>query len=137
MDGAPETTDESREVVKDYMNYMVCHDGSEASVQTLETVYKGLLKEKDHINVANVWSLEKEDYLEYSLKHANIKTMTDAHLIGIKKRYAWYDHEMQPGDTAKSLLLEMASLYKADVLVTGFHGRKGIKEDPTIMGTAV
>lgn len=44
---------------------------------------------------------------------------------------------MQAGDSAKSLLLEMASLYKADILVTGYHGRKGIKEDPTIMGTAV
>ena len=45
----------------------------------------------------------------------------------IKKRYTWYDHEMQAGDSAKSLLLEMAGLYKADLLVTGYHGRKGIK----------
>ena len=63
--------------------------------------------------------------------------MTDAHLIGIKKRYTWYDHEMQPGDSAKSLLLEMSNLYNADLLVTGYHGRKGEKVDPTIMGTAV
>jgi nucleotide-binding universal stress UspA family protein len=109
------------------LHYMVCHDGSEASVQALDTVYKGMLKEPDHISVANVWSMDKEDYLDYSLKHANIKTMTDAHLIGIKKRYTWYDHEMQAGDSAKSLLLEMAGLYNADLLVTGYHGRKGIK----------
>ena len=116
---------------------MVCHDGSEASKQALETVYKGILKDEDSISVANVWSIEKEEYLPHDLQHANIKTMTDAHLIGIKKRYKWYDHEMQPGDTAKSLLIEMAQQHGADVLVTGYHGRKGEKLDPTIMGTAI
>lgn len=44
---------------------------------------------------------------------------------------------MQPGETAKGLLLEMAGLYKADVMVVGFHGRKGVKADVTIMGSAV
>ena len=31
----------------------------------------------------------------------------------------------------------MAVENQADVMVTGHHGRKGIKEDPTVMGTAV
>ena len=44
---------------------------------------------------------------------------------------------MQPKESAKSLLLDMASLYKADIMVVGFHGRKGQKEDVTIMGSAV
>jgi hypothetical protein len=96
-----------------------------------------MLKDVDSICVSNVWSIEKEGYLHHDLKHDNIKTMTDAHLIGIKKRYAWYDHEMQAGDSAKSLLIEMAQLHSADILVTGYHGRKGPKEDPTIMGTAI
>lgn len=96
-----------------------------------------MLKEEDHLMVANVWSQEKEEYLDYKLKHANIKTMTDAHLITIKKRYNWIDHQMKEGDSAKSLLIEMASLYHADILVCGYHGRKGPKEDPTVMGTAV
>lgn len=119
------------------IKYMVCHDGSDASIQALETVYKGMLKDVDSIGVANVWNIEKEGYLHHDLKHENIKTMTDAHLIGIKKRYAWYDHEMQAGDSAKSLLIEMAQLHSADILVTGYHGRKGPKEDPTIMGSAI
>jgi hypothetical protein len=75
--------------------------------------------------------------LQHDLQHAQIKTMTSAHLIGIKKRYAWYDQEMKEGDTAKSLLLEMARQPGADIMVTGYHGRKGQKEDPTIMGSAV
>ena len=119
------------------LRYMVCHDGSEASVEALDTVYKGMLKDDDHLMVANVWSLDKEEYLDHRLKHANIKTMTDAHLITIKKRYFWYDHQMQQEDSAKSLLIEMSSLYHADILVCGYHGRKGPKEDPTVMGTAV
>ena len=26
---------------------------------------------------------------------------------------------------------------KSDITVVGFHGRKGIKDDPTVMGSAV
>ena len=39
--------------------------------------------------------------------------------------------------TAKQLLLAIADEDKADVTVVGYHGRKGVKEDPTVMGTAV
>ena len=116
---------------------MVCHDGSQASINALNTVYKGMMKDKDHLSVANVWSIEKEEYLKYDLKHQYIKETTEAHCSGIGKRYTWYDHEMQQGDSAKSLLLEMSNIHHADLMVTGYHGRKGPKEDPTVMGTAV
>ena len=42
-----------------------------------------------------------------------------------------------PNNTAKKILQRMAVENNADVLVTGHHGRKGEKEDPTVMGTAV
>ena len=42
-----------------------------------------------------------------------------------------------PNNTAKEILQRMAVENNADVLVTGSHGRKGEKEDPTVMGTAV
>tara|TARA_B110000285_G_C15075120_1_gene590280 strand:- start:850 stop:987 length:138 start_codon:yes stop_codon:yes gene_type:complete len=38
------------------INFFVCHDGSEASVQALETVHYGVMKEIDNIVAANVWS---------------------------------------------------------------------------------
>jgi hypothetical protein len=41
------------------------------------------------------------------------------------------------GDDAKTLLNLMAKENKADLAVVGYHGRKGPKEDPTIMGSAV
>jgi nucleotide-binding universal stress UspA family protein len=31
----------------------------------------------------------------------------------------------------------MANIHHADILVTGYHGRKGPKEDPTVMGSNV
>lgn len=39
--------------------------------------------------------------------------------------------------SAKEMLQTMAVENNADIIVTGFHGRKGQKEDPTVMGTAV
>ena len=42
-----------------------------------------------------------------------------------------------PDDNAKELLQMMAVENNVDVIVTGFHGRKGKKADPTVMGTAV
>ena len=44
---------------------MVCHDGSDASTVALDTVSKGLLKETDKLSVANIWNLEKEEYLKF------------------------------------------------------------------------
>ena len=41
------------------------------------------------------------------------------------------------GDTAKELLNQIAFENKVDLAVVGYHGRKGPKEDPTVMGTAV
>jgi len=41
------------------------------------------------------------------------------------------------GDTAKNLLNLMAKENKVDLAVVGYHGRKGPKDDPTVMGSAV
>ena len=35
------------------------------------------------------------------------------------------------------VLNSIADEYKADLTVVGFHGRKGPKDDPTVMGSAV
>ena len=41
------------------------------------------------------------------------------------------------GPTAKELLNDAAGRLNANVCVVGYHGRKGPKKDPTVMGTAV
>lgn len=35
------------------------------------------------------------------------------------------------------VLTNMAKEWKVDITVTGYHGRKGPKEDPTVMGSAI
>lgn len=41
------------------------------------------------------------------------------------------------GDSAKELLNQIAFDNKVDLTVVGYHGRKGPKDDPTVMGSAV
>jgi len=53
---------------------MVCHDGSEASIQALNTTTSGYMGENDHLYVAHAFSREKEDYLTWNLKKDYIKT---------------------------------------------------------------
>jgi len=43
----------------------------------------------------------------------------------------------EKGETPKQVLNRMALDHKVDITVVGFHGRKGPKDDPTVMGSAV
>ena len=48
---------------------MVCTDGSDASIQAVETTKNGYMNEKkDFLYVAHCYSLEKNEYLTYKLK---------------------------------------------------------------------
>lgn len=46
------------------LRWMICHDGSPASIDAINTVHYGLLGEHDILNVANIWNKEKEEYLK-------------------------------------------------------------------------
>jgi hypothetical protein len=63
--------------------------------------------------------------------------MCDTGGIALGKRYFWEEMAKEKeGQTAKELLNQISSEKKADVCVVGYHGRKGPKNDPSIMGTA-
>jgi nucleotide-binding universal stress UspA family protein len=51
---------------------MLCHDGSQASIDALETISHGMMKNNDTLTCANVWSHEKEQKLDYRMKHENV-----------------------------------------------------------------
>ena len=91
------------------------------------------------IVVAHVWNKEKNEYLEEKLKETYIKQWADAECIALGDRYTYWSKEMvtDEGKTAKELLNDGAAELNCDVAVVGMHGRKGLKADPTIMGTAV
>ena len=119
------------------MNYVVCHDGSEASEQALKTITKGLLRKEDHLNVATAWSHEKEEYLPYNYKLEYIRDQITTNHLYLGDRFKFIDQEIKKNEKAKGVLNSIAKDYKADITVVGFHGRKGPKDDPTVMGSAV
>lgn len=119
---------------------MVCHDGSKASCDALTETFGSLMKEHDHLTVAHVFDLEKEKYLKFDMKRDYIRGTCEAICITLGNRYFYIDEEHNPShktDNIKSHLNEIAKVREADIQVVGFHGRKGPKMDPTVMGTAV
>ena len=72
-----------------------------------------------------------------------IKTRCDTDGIALGKRYHWHEENLEKAledksnVTAKDLLQKASSERNVDVMCVGFHGRKGLKSDPTVMGTAV
>ena len=50
------------------INYQVCHDGSQASIDALNVIHKGLLKPVDHMAIGHCWKTSKEEYLPYNMK---------------------------------------------------------------------
>jgi len=55
----------------------------------------------------------------------------------LAKRFRYCEEEVVENETAKEVLNKMADERHASMMVVGFHGRKGPKADPTVMGTAV
>ena len=56
-----------------HLKWMVCHDGSPASIKALQVTTKGYMSEKDHMYCAHAYNLSKEEYLTYDLKMGWIK----------------------------------------------------------------
>ena len=56
-----------------HLKWMVCHDGSAASIKALQVTTKGYMGETDHIYCAHAYNLSKEEYLTYDLKMGWIK----------------------------------------------------------------
>ena len=63
--------------------------------------------------------------------------MSQSSCAALGQRYHWIEHELADGQIAKEILVDQAVEHGVDVMVVGFHGRKGPKDDPTIMGSAV
>lgn len=130
---------ESGFTLPESFKWMVCHDGSEQSVQALKCTRWSLMDEKnDKLVVAHCWSAKKDEYLPMDMKCDFIRDKVDTECIALGSRWNFDAMEMiEGGKSAKELLNEAASRNNANVAVVGYHGRKGPKADPTVMGTAV
>lgn len=130
--------------LKESFNWMVCHDGSDASKNVLHQVRWSLMVDKlDHLTVAHVQSAEKETYLEARFKRDAIQQESDTAGIALPNRYHWVcesldeQKDKDPNASAKKILTGIAGEKGVDVICVGYHGRKGKKGDPTVMGSAV
>ena len=119
------------------LKYMLCNDGSKASVDALQTIYHGLMRPQDELFVACAWNIQKEEYVPYNCKKEYIKKMATSSCAALGDRFHWVEHELVDGQVAKEVLVQQAEEHSVDIMVTGFHGRKGPKDDPTVMGSAV
>lgn len=71
-------------------------------------------------------------------KPDNIKQDYEAHMIGTHS--SKWELVFQRGDkhkTTKENIVSIAEEYRTDILVLGYHGRKGPKSDPTLLGSNV
>lgn len=119
---------------------MVCHDGSKSSCDALTECYGSLMKDHDTLTVAHVYNDEKEKYLKFDLKRDYIRGTSEAQCVSLGKRYFFAEREHHgntAGDTIKSNLNDLAKERHIDIQVVGYHGRKGPKTDPTVMGSAI
>ena len=123
----------------EHFKWFVCHDGSKDSEAAFQVCRWSLMSDKnDHLTLAHVWNAEKNEYLPDNMKEAYIKSQGDTECIALGTRYFFWSQELVKGEaTAKELLNEGAKERNSDIIVVGFHGRKGPKEDPTVLGTAV
>lgn len=87
--------------------------------------------------MAHAWSREKEEYLNYKLKKETIKGLAESECAGLGKRFSWHEASIEEGSSAKEQLNNLAKTIDATISVVGYHGRKGPKDDPTVMGSAV
>jgi nucleotide-binding universal stress UspA family protein len=92
----------------------------------------------DHLIVIHVFDTTKT-YLSPELRSDYIYQTTESQLLPYlspgKYSLVWVPHE--PSKTTREQLVETAQVQNATVMVVGFHGRRGPKEDATVMGSAV
>lgn len=120
------------------LKWVVAVDGSPASKDAFLTVADGLMKKGDRISVVHIFNRNKK-YLDFRMQPESIRMDYDSECIGrFGKKFSINMVENFDGKkSTKEIVSEVAEEQKGDVLVVGFHGRKGPKEDPTIFGSAV
>ena len=111
-------------------NYMVSVDGSDASELAFNIAMKGLFRPgKDAFNVCTITNADKDSYLPFQYKPAFIEEKYQAKIYAnVQSGDARFVKvECQKEKSTKEMLWDVATLYNADYIVCGLHGRKGPK----------
>ena len=65
-----------------------------------------------------------------------IKNEYESHCIGVhQSKWELVFQRKESKMTTQEQIVQLAEEYRTDVLVLGYHGRKGLKEDPTLLGS--
>ena len=119
-------------------HFVVCVDGSDDSEVGFQNAHS-LMKGGDKITLLHYADASKE-YLPENMKPKAIQEKFGNILLSSlpKDRYK-VDIQQRPADKSatwfKDAVCEYVKDCKADYLVVGFCGRKGPKEDPTVLGS--
>lgn len=119
------------------IRWNICVDGSDICVSAFNTVFKNLRKGNDYTIITHV-SCDSKKYLDMKFKPDIIRQDYESWMIGLhSSHWEMVFHRKESGLSTQEQIVELAESYKSDILVLGYHGRKGVKEDPTLLGSNV
>jgi nucleotide-binding universal stress UspA family protein len=125
------------------VRYCIATDGSQISldafqVRLTQMVRDDLMQPNDHIIVVHIFDNSKA-YLLPELRSDYIYRTTESQLLPYvsPSKYSLYWMPRDPSKSTRQQLVETAQLQNASIMVVGFHGRRGPKQDATVMGSAV
>ena len=118
------------------LNFMVATDGSVAAHLGFEAVTDSLQHPSDKLTVVHIFNNKKED-VSFDMKPAALKQKYEQLTLVMGPHATLIWEQLNEGKSVKQQMAEAASSLNAGVLVVGLHGRKGPKEDHTILGSAV
>jgi nucleotide-binding universal stress UspA family protein len=116
-------------------NILISVDGSESSYNAFTMAKDGLMKAGDSLKVAHI-SNSTKTYLPAHLKPEAIEARFVGELAAIDNS-DYVSEDLGLERTTKEAMMDMARDHQASLMVVGWQGRKGPKEDPTLMGSAV
>jgi len=117
--------------------FFVAVDGSESSYTAFEMVRDGLYKEGDDLEVAHVSNSNKQG-VPFHYRPRAIAARYQGELLKMERSEAdFVCEEIRLGASTKETMMQLACERDATMIVVGYHGRKGPKADPTVLGTAV
>jgi hypothetical protein len=70
---------------------------------------------------------DKKEYLPWNMKSAYIHDMFETRILDLGKKAEFAMIDIEEGKTTKECLWALAQERKASLIVTGMHGRKGLK----------
>lgn len=97
-----------------------------------------LMRSNDYIIVMHIFDNSKA-YLPNELRSDYIYRTTESELLPYlsPSRYNLIWMPRDPSISTRQQLVETAQNQNANIMVVGFHGRRGPKQDPTVMGSSV